>query len=299
MNNRQCMETQMKPKILFLGALALGLLAIGCNDNNNSFNPVPPAPQGVYSVTGDHSVEIVWNGVYDRDVVRYNVYRSSQATTGYAEIGRVAALDNPNLDLIIYNHIDNNLTNGVTHYYAVSAVDHSGQESGLSAEEVFDTPRPESSVSLYSRFSDSTLAGFALDAVPSRVTWNSVAADVYVDDAGGIFYLNVADTLTDIQDVGYTASFDEIGFSPANGWSALGFVELIVGHTYVIWTNDDHYAKMRVTAIDSVLGRVSFQWAYQTAVGNPELAPGLPGTKKPSFGPDYLKKPPLNNSEVK
>ena len=288
----------MKQAILIISALALGLLAIGCNDSNSTLNPVPAAPQGVYSVTGDHAVEIVWNGVYDRDVVRYNVYRSSQPTTGYAEIGQVAALDNPNLDLLIYNFIDNNLTNGVTHYYAVSAVDHSGQESALSAEEVFDTPRPEGSVLLYSRYSDSTLAGLALDASPSRVTWNSIAADVYLDDFSGIYYLNASDTLTDIQDVGYTASFDEIGYSPANGWSALGYLELIVGHTYVIWTNDDHYAKMRVTAIDPLIGRVSFQWAYQTDISNPELAPGLPGTQKPSFGPDYLKKP-VNNSDVK
>jgi hypothetical protein len=281
----------MKQVVLTAVILVFGLAMLGCEDNNTPYNPPPPAPQGVFSVTGDQSVEIVWNGVYDRDVSYYGVFRSLQAISGYDEIGRVTALDNPNLDLIIYNFIDNGVTNGVTYFYAVSAVDHAGQESSLSAEEVFDTPRPEGMMALYSYYTDSTKAGLDLANNATRVMWNAASADVWVDDAGGVFYLNAADVNTDLQDLGYTKDFNEIGYSPDSGWSALGYVELIVGHTYVIWTNDNHYAKMRVESMSGLSGPVVFQWAYQTDAGNPELAPGLPGTEKPSHGPEYLRTP--------
>jgi hypothetical protein len=36
-----------------------------------------------------------------------------------------------------------------------------------------------------------------------------------------------------------------------------------------VWTRDDHYAKFRVTGLSGSL--VTFDWAYQTASGNPEL----------------------------
>ena len=283
----------MKKALLILGTLATAALLIGCDDDNNNpvySNKVPSAPQGVYSVTGDNSVEIVWNGVYERDIDQYIIYRSLNATTGYNEIGSIVADDNPDLDLIIYNFFDNSANNGQTYYYAVTAVDNDGQESPLSAETVFDTPRPDGSVNLYSLYADPSVAGFALGANPSRVAWNNVSADVYVDDVDGIFYLNVSNDTTDIQDVGFTETFDEIGYAPQNGWSQLGYVELILGHTYVIWTSDYHFAKMRVVSINSGTGMVSFDWAYQTDADNPELAPAIVGGEKPSHGPDYLRK---------
>ena len=56
----------------------------------------------------------------------------------------------------------------------------------------------------------------------------------------------------------------------ADGWSPTGSVELIVGHCYIVWTRDDNYAKFRVVALTS--DAVTFDWAYQTARGNRELA---------------------------
>jgi hypothetical protein len=48
-----------------------------------------------------------------------------------------------------------------------------------------------------------------------------------------------------------------------------------VGHCYVVWTRDDHYAKFRVTDIQPAAGgvpdRVVFDWAYQVDPGNREL----------------------------
>jgi len=68
---------------------------------------------------------------------------------------------------------------------------------------------------------------------------------------------------------------DAIDIAPTQGWSPTGAVELLVGHCYVVWTRDDHYAKFRVTQITppgpSTPARVQFDWAYQVDPGNVEL----------------------------
>ncbi|MBD3257604.1 hypothetical protein GF377_04160, partial [candidate division GN15 bacterium] len=191
------------PLILLLSLLATAM--IGCDDDDEVWDPIPATPQGVYSITGDEVVWVYWNGIYERDVREYIVYRSLQPTTNYVETGRVAAVDNPDLDLLIYEFADVNVSNGQTYYYAVSAVDAAGQVSALSAEDVFDTPRPEGTVTLFPHQLDASLAGFNF-ASNQIVNYTSVAADVFVDSVGGTFYLNADSTapVADIQDMGYT-----------------------------------------------------------------------------------------------
>jgi len=263
------------------------LILLGCDEDDSSVTPtpidkVPTTPQGVFSITGDHTVYVYWNGIYETDVHHYVVYRSLQATTGYVAISTVAAEPNPDLDLLIYEYVDNLAQNGVKYWYAVTAVDNAGQESELSAEEVFDTPRPEGSATVLPKDIAPTAAGFNL-ATHQTVGWNSTAADIWVDrlvdTIDNVIYMDVylnagdsTDGQTDIQDFGYTESFDAIGWAPTDGWSQLGYAEAIVGHTYIVWTWDDHYAKVRITGI-SPSGAVSFQWAYQTVESSLELAP--------------------------
>lgn len=285
-------------KILYWMLLAIPVLAlIGCDENDNSVAPpanqLPAAPQGVYSVTGNQTVYVYFNGIYDANVNHYNMWRSLQATTGYTQIGTRAAESNPNLDLIIYEYTDTELTNGTTYYYAVSSVNNDGLQSDLSAENVFDTPRPEGSVTLFPNTIERALSGYNFET-NSILYDTSAAADIFVDVFQGTYYLNARDNSTDLQDMGYTASFTDIGYAPDSGWSALGFTELIPKHTYVIWTRDNHYAKVRPLTINQS-GSVAFQWAYQTATANPELAITFGhGPQKPSHGPDYLIKTPLN-----
>ena len=269
--------------LTILLALAAMTLA-GCdNDNNNVVTPVdkvPTTPQGVYSITGDHSVLVIWNGIYERDVNHYVVYRSLQATTGYVAIANVTADPNPDLDLFIYEYQDFNAINGVKYWYAVSAVDNAGQESPLSAEDVFDTPRPEGTGNILPNDIAPTLAGFNL-ATGDNVSWDSPAADIWADRVVDIVgtdttvypYINAGDGV-DIQDVGYTYEFDDIGWAPDFGWSQLGYCEALEGHTYIVWTADDHYAKVRVTSI-SLSGALAFQWAWQSVPANLELAPAV------------------------
>ena len=123
------------------------------------------------------------------------------------------------------------------------------------------------------------------------VPWDDALADVYlivVDslfrlvttfvEADGEFYPN------DIQDFGYTYDFDEISFAPLDGWSIdpVG-VELIEGHTYVIWTWDDHFAKVRVVSIGE--NHVVLEWAYQISedeIERRQLAPNFGGLLRKS-----------------
>ena len=102
-------------------------------------------------------------------------------------------------------------------------------------------------------------------------------ADIVVTLDNGIFFVEAVshtDAVTDIQDFGYTETLDALDWAPPDGWSTLGWAELIVGHTYAVWTWDDHYAKFRVTEMGS--SSVLIDWAYQIDPGNPELKPAIP-----------------------
>jgi hypothetical protein len=269
--------------ILILALLATAF--VGCDEDDNVVavvDKVPATPQGVYSVTGDDAVTVYWNGIYETDVDYYRVYRSLDAVNGYAVIATVDAELNPNLDLLIYNYDDNTAGNGTTYWYAVTAVDNAGQESELSAEEVFDTPRPEGGATIYPADADSSHASFSL-TLGLVVGWNATSADFYADRFEGVYYLNAANELTDIQDLGYTNEWSDVGWAPDTGWSVLQYSEAIPGHTYVIWTADNHFAKVRISSI-SPTGAIAFQWAWQSVEGNLELAPPVRPEHPENFG---------------
>jgi hypothetical protein len=250
--------------------MAITMMALaGCNEETTRYIEIdraPAIPQGVYSVTGDGEVFISWLHVQDEDLSHYNVWWSPDDNT-FELVGSTEE----------NFFVDNDVDNGTTYFYAVSAVDNAGNESELSMETVFDTPRPEGeNLILLDRYTNCALSGFDF-STQTIVACDSTVADIYIDyDIGlGSFFLNVGDTLaalTDIQDMGFTYDFDEIGYAPDTtvGWSDVGWLEIIEGHTYVIWTADDHFAKLRVTNIGFPL--VVFQWAYQVDQSNPELA---------------------------
>lgn len=289
-------------KAVLFGIAALVL--VGCEEDNQLVivDNSPLAPQGVYTVTGDFAVYVYWNGPYESDIDEYLIYRSMSATTGYAVVGNRDAVSNPNLDLVVYEFIDNTAVNGQTYYYSVASVDGAGQVSELSAETVFDTPRPEGNAVVFDMAIEPTRAGWDLSG-QNYVRWDSSAADIYIDsDINGTYYINVADAQTDIQDVGYTSNFDDVGYAPIDGWSENGWAEIIAGHSYVIWTRDLNYAKMRVESINP--SSVSFRWAYQTDADNPELIAFGNRNEKPVHGAKYLIKPntnqvPVNKREVR
>jgi len=84
-----------------------------------------------------------------------------------------------------------------------------------------------------------------------------------------IYYLKAGND-DDIHDFGYIDSIDNIDYAPLNGWSQTGKVEAIAGHGYIIWTKDNHFAKIRINSIYD--NHIIFDWAYQSEKGNSELS---------------------------
>nr|MBN2277728.1 fibronectin type III domain-containing protein [candidate division Zixibacteria bacterium] len=264
--------------IIILSAVIL----TGCDDETVRYiDNTPAVPQGVYSITGDNAVYIYWLPVQDDDLDYYRVWWSPDD-----DVYELMATTDDEY------YIDTDVENGTTYYYAVSAVDRAGQESALSYETVFDTPRPEGTNLFMADFHQMPEdAGYDFSE-ETTLDYNDDNADVYLeyDDNLETFFLYVTDVTTDIQDVGYTYDFDEIGYAPDGGWSAVGWTEVIEGHTYIIWTRDNHFAKLRAYNFVGAAG-VQFQWAYQTAEGNPELA-------RPQHDDNYLKRT-INGTIIK
>ncbi len=256
----------------------LATFAIGCDDDTIVYNldDPPAAPTGVTTITGDGWVEILWNPVRELDVVGYGVYRSSTLQGPYQRIATVNGRESG-------FHRDNGLANGVTIFYAVDAFDDEGIESELSYEDAFDTPRPAGeNVILSSRQDNPVLSGLDFSDYNTGAfvaSWNAADTDVYFQRLNGVLYAKgtpIGGYLNDIQDLGYTTSLDEVSWAPSQGWSvAQDGVELIAGHTYVVWTWDSYFAKFRVVEIfESVPGTptgVRIDWAYQIDQSNPEL----------------------------
>ncbi|MDL1894146.1 hypothetical protein FBQ87_14865 [Sphingobacteriales bacterium CHB3] len=243
--------------------LFLILFASGCQQLVNDITDYsPPAPPtGLWTETGDNFIELFWNKNRESDVAGYNVFVSGSYNGRYDLIGSVRT---PYFK-------DTGARNGATYYYAVTAYDYDGNESELSRDVIYDVPRPEGyGVVLddYRRVTATSGYDFSRYAV---VPYNDLYADMYFENYQGTYYMNVRSD-TDIQDMGPTNSILDIREAPNSGWSPTRDVQLIPGHTYVVWTWDDHYAKFRVSNISP--SRVTFDWAYQLQKSNPMLKAG-------------------------
>jgi len=259
------MKTLLKTVTLLLLA---GVALTGCTIEKKIYqNPqdrTPPViPRGVTSVTGDEYVELFWFESDEVDLAGYRVYRSYTPDGEYV------------LQATVHTgyHKDVNVVNGTTYYYAVASFDLDGNESELSPEDVFDTPRPAGfNLMLFDSEYRGNLAGFDFSA-QRRVAFDNPAADIVVsyDSTLGVFFIDVGNIDTDIQDFGFTKLLDDVDWAPDGGWSNVGWAEVIAGHAYIIWTADNHYAKFRVTEIGT--NSILIDWAYQSVIGNPELKP--------------------------
>jgi hypothetical protein len=265
----------MRTRWILLAAALLGLS--GCQDETAPRDLFPPAaPRGLVSVTGDHKAYLSWYANTEDDVAGYRIYESDCAggpQCDYLPIGTTTGT----------HFTVTGLTNGVTRYFAVAAYDLAGNESELSANDVFDTPRPEGSgVVLANVQKAPATSGWDFSATTVRA-WDNSITDMYFSWNGTTALMAVPDLQTDIQDAGYASTLDAVDFAPTAGWSPTGTVELITGHCYIVWTRDDHYAKFRVTDLslpNQGPASVTFDWAYQVAPTNRELRarPTGPGT---------------------
>lgn len=257
----------MKKYKLYLAGLIFGGLFFltGCENVDDYYDNIPPSPpENVYTVTGDNRVDIFWDYNTESDVAGYNVYYSDSYDGKYTLLG--STHNN--------SYVDYGAQNGETYYYAVTAYDYNGNESELSLDVAYDTPRPEGfnqAVFDYLNYPNNSGYDFSQFLV---VPYNSDNADMFFENYQGTFYLNVWDD-SDIQDMGPTNDIYDISVAPSSGWIPLKagenvkYAQAIPGHTYIIWTWDNHYAKVRISNITDQ--RMVFDWAYQTVEGNKEL----------------------------
>ncbi|MEE8418014.1 MAG: hypothetical protein V3S06_05050 [candidate division Zixibacteria bacterium] len=274
----------MKVRIRLVGfkkALGLSLMIIlvllltACDQRSTTYvagedYQAPPVPSGVTTTTGDGIIWVEWNPINGiPDLAGFYVWRSIDNLDFFwlATVGENVA-----------EYEDDEVTNGDTYYYGVSSFDDDGNESRVSFdwEDAFDTPRPEGFDEIIYDSNDldyEDQAGFDFSR-EERVHWLSSRSDIFLeyDTDLGTFFIWLGDNGRYIQDMGYTDHFDDITYAPDDGWSSLDYVEVIDGHTYVLHTWDNYYAKIRVTqAIFSFHPRMIFDWGYQIDRGNREL----------------------------
>jgi hypothetical protein len=259
-------------------ALLAALVISGCDscDTRGScdgccYDTQPPAvPTCVRTITGDTYVIVEWDPVIVDDLAGYGVYRNDQPYGAYTRIGNVARDEETWF-------VDDGLTNGVTYYYAVDAYDLSGNESDLSYDIVDDTPRPEGAGLQWFTMSynpdESAIAILPIQYETIVITSCDSHYAQYClmrDDRDLLRIVPLEEN--QIQDMGYTYSWDEISQAPENGWSAsLDGVEVIRSHTYVLRTASGYYGKVRVTSVGP--GWVVADWAFQSQQLSTELAP--------------------------
>ncbi len=254
----------------FIGVLVMATAIAGCRDTSAPKDLVPPAaPRGFFTVTGDTRVYLHWLANTESDFAAYRIYEAPCAGGQSCPYDRIASTTGTSFTV-------EGLANGQTRYFAVAAVDQHGNESALSSETVFDTPRPEGFDQTLTDAAVTPATGGWNFASHSVLAFDNAAVDVYYVRASGVDHMVAPFVDTEIQDAGQAATLDAIDFAPTTGWAPSGAVELVVGHCYVVETHDVHYAKFRVSAIGS--GRVVMDWAYQVDPGNRELRSHPVGT---------------------
>ena len=246
----------------------------GCDENTTAPRDVypPAAPRGLRSVTGDNEARLSWLANTESDVAGYRVYMSpcaSGPSCPYDRVGTTAGTA-----FIVP------LANGVTRFFAVAAYDRAGNESALTPEDVFDTPRPAGTGLALTSFTAAPLTCAYDFSAYSVVPYDSPNTDIYFDFDGSVYRMYAKYTDTFIQDAGFTVSLDDVDFAPlapVDGWSSNGTVELIEGHSYVVWIDNGiggNYAKFRIVSLSAGPPRAILDWAYQIANGNRELRAG-------------------------
>jgi len=229
-----------------------------CNDCYCDNNP-PPVPSGVHSVTGDGYVYVYWTPVSSSDLAGYDIYRGNGPTGYYDYIGSAGCA----------SFTDYSVGNGETYYYAIASYDLCGNESELSYDLVYDTPRPEGhSYYLWASEYYPSDGGYDFSEY-SVVTWDYPTCDFYFGHDSIGYYICAANDYTDILDWGYAYSLSDVDQAPESGWSIYADLEAVENHAYIIWTADNHFATVLIRDISGE--RMCFDWSYQLDPGNPEL----------------------------
>ena len=261
-NENTVKVTKMKKLSIFTILIVTTIILSSCDVNDSYYNDytAPSPPSGIEVLNGDNRVDISWDRNRESDVAGYNVYYNYTYEGKYTLIGSTSGTYFADVEAV----------NGNKYYYAVAAYDYNGNESELSYDVIYSTPRPEGynqAVFDYIRFPNNS--GYTFTTY-STVPYDAQDVDFFFELYQGTGYIRVYDD-TDIQDMGSTSDIYDIPYAPSSGWAVNKEEIAQIGHTYVIWTWDNHYAKIRVKSITA--DRVVFDWAFQLVQGEPQLKP--------------------------
>jgi len=251
-----------------IAAMTLLPFVAGCEDEDPVVvaDPAPFPPDGVFSVTGDGVVTIYWNENQEPDLDGYAVYRGTTDPGPYFFLADVPA------NQTWYDDFDVN--NGETWFYAVTAFDRNGNESELSRESVFDTPRPEGfGLVLVELGQNAGLAGYDFSSGSnSPQSANLSTTDIYFESVSGVRYIVSADAGVDIQDYGLI-DLVAVDWAPQVGWAPSKRAEAIEGHSYIVRILDAQgdYNMAKFFVQDVTATTLTLDWAYQAVENNPEL----------------------------
>jgi hypothetical protein len=252
-------------------ALTLPFVA-GCEDEDPvvvADDTTPFPPDGVFSVTGDRVVTIYWNENQEPDLAGYAVYRGTTDPGPYHFLADVSASQT------YYDDFDVN--NGETWFYAVTAFDRTGNESGLSRESVFDTPRREGFglVLVELGQQQGAQAGYDFSSESGDPqAWNLSTTDIYFESVSNVQYVVSANAGVDIQDYGLIELI-AVDWAPEIGWAPSKRAEAIQGHSYIVRILDGQgdYNMAKFYVRDVTATTLTLDWAYQAVENNLELAP--------------------------
>jgi hypothetical protein len=110
-------------------------------------NVPPAAPTGLSAVPGNAQVALNWNASPEPDVIGYRVYRALTAGGPYSALG----------DVTTPQHLDTGLTNGVTYFYVVTALD--GTYESARSNEAAATPQGGGPLSVEVRYRPNSVRG--------------------------------------------------------------------------------------------------------------------------------------------
>jgi len=252
-------------KTLFILTLSMSLFFItGCDFRDECYDCHDmyylDTPYNVKTTTYDNRIQITWSSNYYTEFDRYRIYRSTRRNNGFHIIAETFSP--------VYNDYD--VTNGITYYYAISSVDWDGYEGYLSYI-VYDTPRPEGfGLILYPIETNPEDAGLDFSEF-LIVPWDDPHCDVFLsyNPEYDEFYLEVGNDNIDIMYWGNSSALTDVDSVPLSGWDPDGWYPVYDESSYIIWTEDNHFAHIRITGIFSDFVRMD--WAYQLDSGNPEL----------------------------
>lgn len=281
----------MHSRILIALALVsvLATMGAGCDDDSPTVADVEDLapPLGLTSVTGNGAVTLHWqasNFGEDRD--GFHVYQAVGVQPSTPDESIPAAFGTTPVTSLTTSQGSGSfsvpvsgLTNGTTYSFLIVAHKDDGDKLSRPSNVVSDTPRRESAT-LDLTNGAGNVRYLDLGTDPPSSSTSGTGADILCQsfnagagDRPGMVGQNGAR----IQDLGFVSNWNQIDEAPAGAGSypsATHSVEVLDGHVYAVFTGDNHYAKIWITALHSTDFGYSCRAAYQSQVGNNELKPG-------------------------